>query len=284
MATSSNIRKTSYSMISQPDILVTGEEKQDICNLFQFRITDDILDNWEPLNATCISPENCVPTTLRLLDLINDEYANQLSLEVERTAMSADRIIEIVKDIATNIGTIRDIEGIGPMNIDYLNNIRDRLIPGYGTIIALEKVINRRRKGHFTILAKRLDNSVVFIEGQTSQIFELRDRFFYLHSNWQHFYFFCYKSFKREREDESRYIRNIRKIDEQPKKRPREDIGGTYKKKTKTNKYKNYKKKTNKYKNYKKKTKTNKYNNYKKKTKTNKYNNYKKKTKTNKYN
>ena len=167
----------------------------DTFSLFQVEINETQLNNWYPLESTCINKNNCGPTALALTNIICRSTAERYSVE---EILQQGITIELFTQLM--IHSIPRLEICASPMIP-INNmfhvLQFHLLPGNITIVSLIKLVYTKtnteiigNEGHITTIAKDKYGQLFIFEGQDQNVFIGNQIDIYL-LQYSHFSYWC---------------------------------------------------------------------------------------------
>ena len=137
-----------------------------------FKITDEQLNNWKPLDKNHQSPTDCVINVLSFFNIFDEEMAKNLST-LKNQSKTGTGIAEIIYFLKIKFPSDRFIKEDGELNTDEDKNIvfndLNRIILKSHGIIGLFHG-KGHSIGHAIIIAKSKDDRLVILDPQQSSI------------------------------------------------------------------------------------------------------------------
>ena len=132
--------------------------------LFQLPIPLDIIQQWTPLAARCVNPENCGATSLALSGVVPREIAQQEGYNTETTGVVAARLTEYLRRYLDRY-KIEEAQGEYLVQ-NLIPGLQQLLLPNHITIIGFHRPGGQI--GHVTLILKTVDNQLILLDGQTT--------------------------------------------------------------------------------------------------------------------
>ena len=132
--------------------------------LFQLPIPLDIIQQWTPLDARCVNPQNCGATSLALSGAVPREIAQQEGYISETTGLVASRLTQYLRRF---LDRYKIEEGPGPQIVQSLiPGLQMSLLPNNITMIGFHRSVGQI--GHATLILKNSANQLILLDGQTN--------------------------------------------------------------------------------------------------------------------